>query len=476
MELQYKLFTLFTLIILSLFSLRTKAQDNLVLNPSFEEVFQCPDERYQFEGYTKHWLLGQNAPSYFHYCGLTGAVQLPNLLNIAPQIVPKDGEAVAGIRILRLSHEFNTDMITGKLSSNLKKNELYFGTFYVYPAYNHTTVYCLSDGVGLAFTNEPYNNYELAHFETFIPELDIAFENPSGNILNDSTQWTRVCGFYRAKGGETNITIGNLRPHEETTFICTGGGAALLFIDEVGVYPVSLWQDTMMRCHSGGFSIENTFLDAEIRWSGGISQAGNHQFSDPGNYTVEIDMGACIYRDTITIIDPYQVVRDIPNAYTFCSSDVEKTIGVTNLPGNYAWTTGAQSRTIDVQESGVYTLTIETECGIITKDFEVNIEECDCRVFAPNALMPGSFNGNEIFRIYVNCDFEAYNFHFSIYDRWGKQIHHQASIAPVDLIWDGKSNGNSLPGGVYVWSLQFNYLLHGREYSKTANGTVVLLR
>ena len=52
-----------------------------------------------------------------------------------------------------------------------------------------------------------------------------------------------------------------------------------------------------------------------------------------------------------------------------------------------------------------------------------------------------------------------------IFNRWGKKVFEADGNG---LRWDGKSNGNAFPDGVYF------YVLEGKEQSRS--GTVTLLR
>jgi gliding motility-associated-like protein len=73
----------------------------------------------------------------------------------------------------------------------------------------------------------------------FIPQI----ETPDNFIINDTLNWMKFQGFYKAKGGEKYITFGNFRNDSETPLfivdtanIYNAPPSVHSFIDDVGLY------------------------------------------------------------------------------------------------------------------------------------------------------------------------------------------------------------------------------------------------
>ncbi|HBF88722.1 MAG TPA: hypothetical protein DDX39_08785 [Bacteroidales bacterium] len=96
--------------------------------------------------------------------------------------------------------------------------------------------------------------------------------------------------------------------------------------------------------------------------------------------------------------------------------------------------------------------------------------------YAPTAFSPDKDGINEVFYISGN-GFDANNFQFYIYDRWGEIVYETNKYdfeSPETYGWDGRIGGSSLgESGVYTW-LVISKKPSGMEFQKT--GTVTLIR
>jgi len=59
----------------------------------------------------------------------------------------------------------------------------------------------------------------------------------------------------------------------------------------------------------------------------------------------------------------------------------------------------------------------------------------------------------------------------TVFDRWGNQMHNQVSIDGY-VRWDGKTNGNPLQSGVYVYHILYQ-LVDGRSEVRIGDVTIV---
>lgn len=128
---------------------------------------------------------------------------------------------------------------------------------------------------------------------------------------------------------------------------------------------------------------------------------------------------------------------------------------------SYLWNNGSTERTIDVSQSGVYTLTVTNQYGCITTDdIEVIID-----LGIPNFFTPNSDGFNDTWEIpFLKQKPEA---RISVYDRYGNLL---ASYKATERGWDGRSSGRDMPTGTY-W-----YIIEVPGIKKPYKGSVTIKR
>lgn len=203
------------ILFLFLFSNLLTAQ-NLILNPSFEQLWVCPHS-FIADPVSKpypEWLNPNNStPDIFSFCSDFNA-GVPE--NFAGYLFPRHGNSYAGM-VLWEKHFTETknynvnsrEYLQTKFITPLKRNKLYCIHFYFANA--KKTMYSI-DGLGVAITKNQIKSHRRGTLILQRPQL---FNKP-GNILND-TDWIEFSGVYRAKGGENFFTIGNFFDNSTTT-------------------------------------------------------------------------------------------------------------------------------------------------------------------------------------------------------------------------------------------------------------------
>jgi gliding motility-associated-like protein len=117
--------------------------------------------------------------------------------------------------------------------------------------------------------------------------------------------------------------------------------------------------------------------------------------------------------------------------------------------------------TIDVNQAGIYTLTVTNEYGCVaTDDIEVILD-----IGIPNFFTPNGDGYNDIWEIpFLTLESEAT---VSVYDRFGNLL---ARYSPTEGHWDGTSKGREIPAGTY-W-----YIIEVPSLEKPFKGSVTLKR
>ncbi|WP_462280177.1 OmpA family protein [Salinivirga cyanobacteriivorans] len=202
---------LFGILILLVMPHFTFSQENLVLNPGFEEYTDCP-LRHTPEDVTTvlvpHWTFpNKTASDYFNKCSDQGA-GIPS--NFAGYSHARQGEGYAGA-ILSGSTFTHREYLQGELSEPMKKGQRYCVSFYYKLASGSRFAI---DQLGLHLSNE-----KLA-FKTK-KEIDVEpqLKNPKGIFLVNTHDWKHFCRVYKADGGEQFLSIGNFHSYEETNYV-----------------------------------------------------------------------------------------------------------------------------------------------------------------------------------------------------------------------------------------------------------------
>ncbi len=236
---------LFLILCAFFFNRNTKAQPNanLVINPSFEELIDCPPGNgHHGIQYAKGWfswfgdrIPGTAAPffiSVFTPCGdFWGDF---NLWRVSPGFIINNlgyQKAQDGINYANFIGNYYektpaTPAISGSLIKPLEPDRVYNIKFYVSLAdrsfgtfVRNLTVMAHVDS---NLQNWDVNNLQNSHmpfYRNFVDSIILSFDHPVHIIptdwLNDTLNWVEVNGKFTAKGGERYFTIGKLQHSSE---------------------------------------------------------------------------------------------------------------------------------------------------------------------------------------------------------------------------------------------------------------------
>jgi len=171
------------------------AQQNLVINPSFEDAIAPTQPLFYLENFINGWYGGRG---YFN-TNRVGDFGVPN--NEVGHHYPNTGNAYTGIYTSMQSPTNIRQYIQGKLSEPLQNGSNYIISFYVSLA---DTMHAYNNNIGAYFTTDSFFvSYDHLIIQT--PQV----KNETTNILNNKTEWILICDTFIASGGEKWITIGN---------------------------------------------------------------------------------------------------------------------------------------------------------------------------------------------------------------------------------------------------------------------------
>lgn len=292
-----------------------KAQ-NLVLNSSFEQHTQCPNQESQIS-YCNNWEDGVTHGSCDYYSALncTGNFS-PPLLNPSASLVwyqqPLSGKSFAGF----IPYYGNpgapstfAEFLQGKFNSSLTTNKLYYIEYYIVSASN--VKYFLHDIAALLTDTTDPNN-----LQNYTPQI-----LPAPHVIyKDTVKWMKINGYYTAQGGEKYITIGNYTPYGQElkdSTISYMPTVAYYFVDSVGVYEVThldIWNAGPDKYINYGDSVQignpNTdysmfnWVDSTNTVTYLSDSTDAHPWSKPVQttiYYVTKTQGTNVFKDTVTV-------------------------------------------------------------------------------------------------------------------------------------------------------------------------------
>jgi gliding motility-associated-like protein len=415
-----------------------KAQ-NLVPNPSFEEVYSLPClfvtggvEQPLLEDYLKNWTAPTAGTSDL-YTTLVPDSCYVNPIRLGVQ--PRSGNNMAGIIPVEITGSYR-EYLQVQLESPIVKGKSYFARMYVLL---NPWVELASNNLGMYFSSveisQPDQNEVLSNLRPQIVEKE---------VIHNEDNWYEVSGCFTAEYDAEYLLIGNFFLTTETEIDTTEGGFgqfAYYFIDDVYVGEVAplvdLGNDTSL-CAG-----ETLLLDATSE--GAVSYTWLDFFNEPtflveeaGTYWVDVTYGQCTFRDSITV--SYEPAISLGPDTLLCEGE-SLLLDAGHPNGAYLWNDGSTASTLEITEPGTYYVSIPSENCLISDTIEVAYT--DCPGFIPNVFTPGNDEQNETFYI---ANIENRQWQLRIFNRWGKEVYFSPN-------YQNDWNGAGLSSGVYLYHL-----------------------
>ncbi len=220
-----------------------KAQTNLVPNYSFETytncptLINCPPPNPWYMPTSKINPVG----AYLNACDVVSCTSVPyNCLGITSFQYARTGQAYNLISCYG-GNNTNRFYVQTKLNDSLKYGKYYYAEFFV--SVCNPDIYACNN-VSLYFSKKA------VYVDTLVDELGVIPANAQifnyGNpILEDTMNWIKVSGIFKAQGGEQFITVGNFKNDSLTnittispSLIGIGVPGTELYLDNVSVIPL----------------------------------------------------------------------------------------------------------------------------------------------------------------------------------------------------------------------------------------------
>ncbi|MFN3939680.1 MAG: hypothetical protein ACK4IY_03770, partial [Chitinophagales bacterium] len=365
------------------------AQYNLVPNPSFEDYNACPVSisgfSYTADPYVDVWLSGSGGTSdYFNGCASDFS-----LVSVPENLFATDQPAHTGVAYggfwtdLYDNNSFiYREYVQVQLIAPLIAGECYYVEFWSAPDTQSDffgDAHATTDAIGAYFDTEKVGDSFSSGVLDVIPQID---NNASGNYINPPGEWTKICGYFEADGGEEWICIGNFHSDDEVEVVAYDGGTldatplVYLFVDDVLVTPVDTLAATL---------INDTIVCAPFEMSA-ISCGDNYLWStgettesitiyETGTYWVQVETSCGIIADTADVLFVYEPEITSATDIHICFTELPYTLTAFSGYDYYSWSTGETTSDIEITEAGIYFVTGFTDCVTFIDTFSVDVTE-----------------------------------------------------------------------------------------------------
>jgi len=261
---------------------------------------------------------------------------------------------------------------------------------------------------------------------------------------------------------------------------------------------VSFIADSLIGCAPFDVTFTNlsTSPSSACTWDfgdGNIStdcESTVHNYTSAGDFDVTLTVNFTNGCVNSTTYSSYVSVVNTPIAAFIPSSNFINTlnneINLTNTSlyaDSYIWDFGDDSpfsnetnpnHNYDNEESESYTVTlIASRMNPVCSDtVKKNIQTEDLTlIYVPNAITVDNDEFNQTFKPIISEGVDYYDYHLTIFNRWGEKIFESYNY---DFGWNGEYGDRGIvPGGVYIWVIEFGETNTDRRRSKTGHISVL---
>jgi gliding motility-associated-like protein len=268
-------------------------------------------------------------------------------------------------------------------------------------------------------------------------------------------------------------------------------GCDSVIVLQVSAYPESVYQyKTKPTCSN----METGMIEVAVQngSSSGLTYSVNGSVFDTdstfrlleeGLYTVRVkDWNGCIQEENVSVsaYPPLEVVLPAEIVVPCDSNQVEVRptfIGdTTNL--ELIWSNGNKGASFFASEIGPLTVRAKNSCkesAFKTTQIQwVDELRAPVPIYVPNVFSPyGQSPENSVFRTFFGPNFVIESYRLEVYDRFGSLVFVTEDESGE---WSGEYNNRMVPDGVYVWKVEANVRICGKQRKVQRSGDVTIVR
>ncbi len=193
--------------------------------------------------------------------------------------------------------------------------------------------------------------------------------------------------------------------------------------------------------------------------------------TEPGDYSVTItEPDGCEYIENFSVTNTPLPDFNPPFVIEGClGEDIDFRPFVTVGEISFDEPSGS----VGANFQGLVTVTATNECGSVDRQVELDLEDCSCKVYVPNAFTPDGDGLNDLFRPEIDCDLSEYE--LVIFNRWGNEVFRSESLANA---WNGSSAEEEFfsPTSIYTYFIRYDSELNPLQEPIEIVGSVSVIR
>ena len=235
---------------------------------------------------------------------------------------------------------------------------------------------------------------------------------------------------------------------------------------------VALGNDTTL-CDGEILTLDAKNLGSTYHWNTGQTTR-TLRVRTSGTYTVAVDNGYCVTRDSIAVgfnpsperIAPYHFITCLDEKPGYVILDAG------NAGAQFNWSSGESTQVIHADTYGTYLVEVTNVYNCSMQDSLEITEYCPSTLYMPNTFTP---NGDGLNDIFIPVGKNISTMRLMIFDRWGGVVFESNDTT---VGWDGTYQGEFIKNDVYAWKLEYRFMDNNGEESliKKEIGHVQVLR
>lgn len=200
-----------------------------------------------------------------------------------------------------------------------------------------------------------------------------------------------------------------------------------------------------------GESIAFSFNE-QLTWNNS-TLSSSFQSNSEGLITASYSDGVCIVSDSIfiSILDP--IVIPFGNNYTYCQGDTVTLTATSPTAEYFLWFDGTELSSHVFYESGNYSVTVSNGCESVSRNWNMEFEDCNVYFYIPNSFTPNNDGVNDIWFPEINGWTEVETW---VFNRWGEIVFYSSN---PNNPWVGEVRDGSYfaPDGVYSYVIKAKF-------------------
>ena len=211
---------------------------------------------------------------------------------------------------------------------------------------------------------------------------------------------------------------------------------------------VDLGVDTTL-CTGGSIAFS---FNEQLTWNNS-TLSSSFQSNSEGLITASYSDGVCIVSDSIfiSILDP--IVIPFGNNYTYCQGDTVTLTATSPTAEYFLWFDGTELSSHVFYESGNYSVTVSNGCESVSRNWNMEFEDCNVYFYIPNSFTPNNDGVNDIWFPEINGWTEVETW---VFNRWGEIVFYSSN---PNNPWVGEVRDGSYfaPDGVYSYVIKAKF-------------------